>query len=152
MKRPKSAELSATYSQPQEQEFWCSGSFLLRTNPQVTSTFRDLLPLGQLDHVHPAATQRPSGHDRHFSVASTGRPDPEPIPEEIVSNRAPRVAALVPAQSDLMACSKTRQTDGVADSHENRHLLRLWASTRTRHARIAHTDRLDRHMPERAEK
>jgi hypothetical protein len=53
-----------------------------------------------------------------FSVASAGRPDPEPIPEEIVSNRAPRVAALVPAQSDLMACSKMRQTEAVADSRE----------------------------------
>jgi hypothetical protein len=45
-----------------------------------------------------------------------------------------------------------RQSDGVADSHEVHHLLRLWASTRTRHARIARTDRLDMHVPARTEK
>jgi hypothetical protein len=89
--------------------------------------------------------------DRHFSVASTGRPDPEPIPEEIVSNRAPQVAALVRAQGDLMACSKMRQTEAMGDSQEFQY-LRLWASTRTRHARIAHSDRLDIHMPARTEK
>ena len=89
-------------------------------------------------------------HDRHFSVASTGRPAPEPIPEEIVSNRAPRVAALVPAQSDLMACSKMRQTEAMGDSQFQH--LRLWGSTRMRYSSIARTDRLDMHVPVRTEK
>jgi hypothetical protein len=97
-------------------------------------------------------TLAPFLHDRHFSVASTGRPDPEPIPdEEIVSNRASPAAALVPAQSDLMACSKMRQSDAIGDSQEFQY-LRLWASTRMRRARIAHSDRLDMHMPSRTEK
>src|ERR1700704_1544515 len=93
---------------------------------------------------------RPFLHDRHFSDASTDRPDPEPIPEEIVSNRAPQVAALVPAHSDRTACSKMRQTEAVTDSREIHHLLRLWASTRMRQACIAYTDRLDMHMRTRA--
>ena len=60
-------------------------------------------------------------------------------------------AALVPAQSDLMACSKMRQSDAIGDSQEFQY-LRLWASTRMRRARIAHSDRLDMHMPSRTEK
>src|ERR1700739_4828132 len=48
-----------------------------------------------------------------------------------------------------MAYSKMRQTEAMGDS---RAFQRLWASTRTRHARIAHTDRLDMHVPARREK
>ena len=44
-----------------------------------------------------------------------------------------------------------RQTEAMEDSQEFQY-LRLWASTRTRHARIAHTDRLDMHVPARTEK
>ena len=69
------------------------------------------------EHVHELARLRifsgaeiPPGH------LATDRPDPEPILEEIVSSNAPQGAALVPAQSDLMACSKMRQTEAVVDS------------------------------------
>jgi hypothetical protein len=118
---------------------------LVRMHPKIGRQLELLCELGHANRAGDAGMcQR--------AIASTGRPDPEPIPEEIVSNRAPRVAALVPAQSDLMACSKTRRTEAVVDSREIHHLLRLWASTRTRHARIAHTDRLDMHMPARTEK
>jgi len=104
------------------------------------------------EHVHELARLRifsgaeiPPGH------LATDRPDPEPIPEEIVSSNAPQGAALVPAQSDLMACSKMRQTEAVGDSRELQY-LRLWASTRTRQARIARADRLHMHMPARTKK
>jgi len=77
---------------------------LIRAFPAIESPF---LPV--------EVTCLSSLHDRHFSDASTGRPAPEPIPEEIVSNRGtPQAAALVPAQSDLMACSKMHQIDAVA--------------------------------------
>jgi hypothetical protein len=102
--------------------------------------------------MYTGGAYRPFLHDRHFSPASTGRPDPEPIPEEIVSNRAPQVEALVPAQSDRMACSKMRQTEAMADSREIHHFLQLWASTRMRQAGIAYPDRLDMHTPARAAK
>ena len=66
----------------------------------------------ELAHKSKTKAYRPFLHERHFSAASTGPPAPEPILEEIVSNRALQLAALVPARSDRMASRRKRPAVG----------------------------------------